>query len=77
MTHYQQQLSLTDLIVAASCKRLGVLARGTSECQQQNSHEGAQRYDAAEHHAGLPGGRLLGLLLCYARTQRLTPMLAE
>jgi hypothetical protein len=76
MTHYQQQLSLTDLIVAVSCRRL-VLARGASECQQQNSHEGARRYAAHSHCAGLPGGRLLGPLLSCARTQHRTPMLAE
>ena len=77
MTHYQRQLSLTDLIVAVSCRCLGVLARGASECQQQNSREEAKRYAATSHCAGLPVDRLLGPLLSCARTEHRTPMLAE
>jgi hypothetical protein len=77
MTHNQQQWSLTDLIVAVSCKLPGALANGASECQQQNSHDGARRCPASFHCAALPNSRLLGQLLSCARTQHRAPILAE
>ena len=77
MTLYQQQLSLTYLIEALSWRRLWVLAHGSSEYQQQNSHEGVRRDNESTHTAGSPSGLLQGPLLSCARTQHRTPMLAE